>query len=133
ARVGEGIITAIGSAQDQKEVMENPDRISKAVLERGLDSQTAFEIVSIDIADIDIGENIGARLQVDQAEADTRKARALAEQRRANAVAREQEMKADVAGNRAGVVLAEAEVPRAMAEAFRRGSLEVVNGNGSAT
>ena len=130
ARVGEGIITAIGSAVDHKQVMENPDRISTAVLERGLDSQTAFEIVSIDIADIDIGENIGARLQVDQAEADTRKARALAEQRRANAVAREQEMKADVAGNRAGVVLAEAEVPRAMAEAFRRGSLEVSGKNG---
>ena len=94
ARVGEGIITSIGSAKDHLEVMENPDRISKAVLERGLDAHTAFEIVSIDIADIDVGENIGARLQADQAEADTRKAQALAEKRRANAIAREQEMKA---------------------------------------
>ena len=94
ARVGEGIITSIGSAQDHLQVMENPDRISKAVLERGLDAHTAFEIVSIDIADIDVGENIGARLQADQAEADTRKAQALAETRRADAIAREQEMKA---------------------------------------
>lgn len=94
ARVGEGIITSIGSATDHLEVMENPDRISKAVLKRGLDAHTAFEIVSIDIADIDVGENIGARLQADQAEADTRKAQALAEQRRADAIAREQEMKA---------------------------------------
>ncbi|TWT73500.1 SigmaW regulon antibacterial [Posidoniimonas polymericola] len=124
ARVGEGIITAIGSAQDHQAVMENPDRISKAVLERGLDAHTAFEIVSIDIADIDIGENIGARLQADQAEADTRKAQAFAEQRRADAIAREQEMKADVAANRAGVLLAQAEVPMAMAEAFKRGTLE---------
>ena len=123
ARVGEGIITAIGSAEDHLEVMENPDRISKAVLERGLDAHTAFEIVSIDIADIDIGENIGARLQADQAEADTRKAQAEAEQRRANAIAREQEMKAEVAAKRGEVVLAEAEVPRAMAEAFRKGNL----------
>ncbi|MAT70610.1 MAG: hypothetical protein CMJ58_13915 [Planctomycetaceae bacterium] len=131
ARVGEGIITAIGSAADHLEVMENPDRISKAVLARGLDAHTAFEIVSIDIADIDIGENIGARLQADQAEADTRKARALAEQRRANAIAREQEMKAAVAGNRAAVFAAQAEVPKAMAEAFRQGRLETLAANGS--
>ena len=130
ARVGEGIITSIGSAEDHLEVMENPDRISKAVLERGLDAHTAFEIVSIDIADIDVGENIGARLQADQAEADTRMAQALAEQRRANAIAREQEMKAEVAANRATVFLAEAEVPRAMADAFRKGNLEVLSRNG---
>jgi uncharacterized protein YqfA (UPF0365 family) len=132
ARVGEGIITSIGSAADHLQVMENPDRISKAVLERGLDAHTAFEIVSIDIADIDIGENIGARLQADQAEADTRKAQALAEQRRANAIAREQEMRAEVAANRAMVFLAEAEVPRAMADAFRKGNLEVLDRNGRA-
>jgi uncharacterized protein YqfA (UPF0365 family) len=131
ARVGEGIITSIGSAKDHLEVMENPDRISKAVLERGLDAHTAFEIVSIDIADIDVGENIGARLQADQAEADTRKAQALAETRRADAIAREQEMKANVALNRAGVFLAEASVPIAMAEAFRKGNLEVLSRNGS--
>lgn len=131
ARVGEGIITAIGSAEDHLEVMENPDRISKAVLQRGLDAHTAFEIVSIDIADIDIGENIGARLQADQAEADTRKAQALAEQRRANAIAREQEMKATVAENRAGVILAQAEVPLAMAQAFREGKLETIQRNGA--
>jgi uncharacterized protein YqfA (UPF0365 family) len=130
ARVGEGIITSIGSAVDHLQVMENPDRISKAVLERGLDAHTAFEIVSIDIADIDIGENIGARLQADQAEADTRKAQALAEQRRANAIAREQEMKAQVAANRAQVLLAEAEVPMAMADAFRSGNLERLARNG---
>lgn len=130
ARVGEGIITSIGSAVDHLEVMENPDRISKAVLERGLDAHTAFEIVSIDIADIDIGENIGARLQADQAEADTRKAQALAEQRRANAIAREQEMKAKVAENKATVLLAKAEVPKAMAEAFRQGNLVAVEQNG---
>ncbi|MEQ8846903.1 flotillin-like protein FloA [Botrimarina sp.] len=128
ARVGEGIITAIGSAKDHLEVMENPDRISKAVLERGLDAHTAFEIVSIDIADIDIGENIGARLQADQAEADTRKAQAMAEKRRADAIAREQEMKAQVAAKRGEVVAAEAEVPRAMAEAFRKGTLQTLNG-----
>jgi uncharacterized protein YqfA (UPF0365 family) len=109
------------------EVMENPDRISKAVLERGLDTHTAFEIVSIDIADIDIGENIGARLQADQAEADTRKAQALAEKRHADAIAREQEMKAHVAENRAGVILAQAKVPRAMAQAFRDGHLEITS------
>ena len=123
ARVGEGIITSIGSSNTHLEVLENPDRISKAVLNRGLDAHTAFEIVSIDIADIDVGDQIGARLQADQAEADTRVARAMAEQRRAEAVAFEQEMKAKVAGNRAALVLAEAEVPQAMAEAFRRGSI----------
>ncbi len=123
ARVGEGIITAIGSSNSHLQVMENPDRISKAVLNRGLDAQTAFEIVSIDIADIDVGQNIGARLQADQAEADTRVARAKAEERRALATAREQEMKAQVARNRAQVVLAEAEVPLAMAAAFREGNL----------
>jgi uncharacterized protein YqfA (UPF0365 family) len=127
ARVGEGIITAIGSSDSHLQVMENPDRISKAVLERGLDAQTAFEIVSIDIAGIEVGQNIGARLQADQAEADTRVARAKAEERRALATAREQEMKAQVARNRAGVVLAEAEVPLAMAAAFRAGNLDGKN------
>ena len=131
ARVGEGIITSIGSAEDHLAVMENPDRISKAVLERGLDAHTAFEIVSIDIADIDIGENIGARLQADQAEADTRMAQALAERRRANAVAKEQEMKAKVAENQATVLLAKAEVPKAMAEAFREGNLIAGDKNGA--
>ena len=111
--------------------MENPDRISKAVLQRGLDAHTAFEIVSIDIADIDVGENIGARLQADQAEADTRKAQALAEQRRANAIALEQEMRAKVAENRAAVLLSQAEVPKAMAEAFRKGTLETAGRNGA--
>jgi uncharacterized protein YqfA (UPF0365 family) len=129
ARVGEGIITAIGSSDTHLLVLENPDKISKAVLHRGLDAQTAFEIVSIDIADIDVGQNIGARLQADQAEADTRVARAKAEERRALALAREQEMKAAVAGNRAQVVLAEAEVPLAMAAAFRQGNLEAVRRN----
>ena len=127
ARVGEGIITAIGSSTSHLQVMENPDRISKAVLERGLDAQTAFEIVSIDIADIDVGQNIGARLQADQAEADTRVARAKAEERRALAAAREQEMKAQVARNRAQVVLAEAEVPLAMGAAFREGNLQALS------
>jgi len=121
ARVGEGIITAIGSASTHFEVMENPDNISKAVIDRGLDAQTAFRIVSIDIADIDVGQNIGARLQADQAEADTRVARAKAEERRAQALALEQEMKARVAENRAHVIEAEAAVPRSLAEAFRRG------------
>ncbi|GHT19056.1 UPF0365 protein [Planctomycetales bacterium] len=121
ARIGEGIITAIGSANTHFEVMENPDSISKAVVERGLDSQTAFRIVSIDIADIDVGQNIGARLQADQAEADTRVARAKAEERRAQALAQEQEMKARVAENRARVIEAEATVPRSLSEAFRRG------------
>lgn len=127
ARVGEGIITAIGSAEQHLQVMENPDSISRAVLQRGLDAQTAFQIVSIDIADIDVGQNIGARLQADQAEADTRVARAKAEERRAQAMAREQEMKSEVAKNRALVVLAEAEVPMAMATAFREGNLEGKN------
>jgi uncharacterized protein YqfA (UPF0365 family) len=125
ARVGEGIITAIGSSDTHFEVMENPDNISKTVLARGLDAQTAFQIVSIDIADIDVGQNIGARLQADQAEADVRVARAKAEERRAAAMAREQEMKAEVAKNRANVVLAEAEVPLAMAAAFRDGNIGV--------
>ena len=127
ARVGEGIITAIGSAETHLEVMEKPDKISKAVLDRGLDAQTAFEIVSIDIADIDVGQNIGARLQADQAEADMRVARAKAEERRALALAREQEMKAQVARNRAHVVLAEAEVPMAMAAAFLKGNMHVLS------
>ena len=113
--------------------MENPDRISKAVLHRGLDAQTAFEIVSIDIADIDVGENIGARLQADQAEADTRVARARAERRRAEAIASEQEMKAKVAENRARLVLSEAEVPRAMAEAFRKGNIYAEGSDRSAS
>jgi uncharacterized protein YqfA (UPF0365 family) len=124
ARVGQGIITAIGSAKSHMEVMEKPDRISKGVLERGLDANTAFEIVSIDIADIDVGENIGARLQTDQADADTRMAQARAEVRRADAVAWGQEMKAKVSEHRAGVVLARAEIPAAMALAFRAGQLQ---------
>ncbi len=131
ARVGESIISSIGSSDTHLEVLENPDRISRAVLDRGLDAHTAFEIVSIDIADIDVGENIGARLQADQAEADTRVARAKAEQRRAEAVAHEQEMKAQVAQNRARLVLAEAEVPRAMADAFRQGNLHSNGGPAS--
>ena len=126
ARVGESIISSIGSAAKHQDVLENPDRISRAVLERGLDAHTAFEIVSIDIADIDVGENIGARLQADQAEADTRVAQAAAEKRRADAIAREQQMKADVALQRAQLVLAEAEVPQAMATAFREGNLTAV-------
>lgn len=125
ARVGESIISSIGSSEFHEDVLENPDRISKAVLERGLDAHTAFEIVSIDIADIDVGDNIGARLQADQAEAETRAARAFAEQRRAEAIASEQEMIANVAANRAKFVLAEAEVPKAMAHAFRSGNLKV--------
>ncbi len=127
ARVGEGIVSAIGSAASHKAVLENPDMISKAVLARRLDSQTAFEIVSIDIADIDVGENIGARLQADQAEADTRVFRAKAEGRRAMAVAAEQEMNASVAESRAKLVEAEAEVPLAMAEAFRSGHLGIMD------
>lgn len=123
ARVGEGMITSIGSAETHLEVMEHPDLISRAVLERGLDAHTAFEIVSIDISDIDVGENIGARLQADQAEADTRVARAKAEQRRTEAIAVEQENKAKVAENRARLVLAESEVPKAMAHAFREGNI----------
>jgi uncharacterized protein YqfA (UPF0365 family) len=128
ARVGEGIITAIGASETHFDEMEKPDQISKAVLDRGLDAQTAFAIVSIDIADIDVGQNIGARLQADQAEADMRVARAKAEERRAMAMAREQEMKAQVTGNRAAVVLAEASVPKAMAAAFRKGALVINNG-----
>ena len=123
ARVGEGIVSAIGSCQSHKEVLANPMLIARAVLEKGLDSQTAYEIISIDIADIDVGENIGARLQADQAEADMRVARAKAEERRAMAVAAEQAGKAKTVENRAAVVLAEAEVPQAQADAFRRGSL----------
>ncbi len=130
ARVGEGIITACGSANNHKHVMENPDVISKAVLARGLDAQTAFAIVSIDIADVEIGENIGARLKADQAEADTRVARASAEERRAQALAQEQEMRARVQQERARVVLAEAEVPLAMASAFRAGNLHSVGDDG---
>lgn len=127
ARVGEGIVSAIGSAETHGEVLENPDRISKTVLARRLDSQTAFEIVSIDIADIDVGENIGARLQADQAEADTRVARAKAEGRRAMAVAAEQENIAEIEENRAKVVEAEAEVPQAIAQAFRDGTLGIMD------
>ncbi len=127
ARVGEGIVTTIGSAENHMQVLENPDRISKVVLERGLDSGTAFEILSIDIADIDVGDNIGARLKIDQAEADKRVAQAQAERQRALAVAREQEMTALVEENRAKVVLAEAEVPRAMADAFRSGNMGVMD------
>ncbi|MEZ6108952.1 MAG: flotillin-like protein FloA [Pirellulaceae bacterium] len=123
ARVGESIISSIGTAETHSKVLENPDMISKAVLGRGLDAHTAFQIVSIDIADIDVGENIGARLQADQAEADVRVARANAERRRAEAIAREQEMKAEVAANRARVVLAEADVPRSLADALRSGRM----------
>jgi uncharacterized protein YqfA (UPF0365 family) len=123
ARVGEGIITSIGSAEDHLAVMENPDRISKAVLQRGLDAHTAFEIVSIDIAQVQVGQNIGARLQADAAEADTRVARAQAERKRAEAIALEQEMRAKVAENRSKLVEAEATVPMAMADAFRKGNL----------
>ncbi|HZL89893.1 MAG TPA: flotillin-like protein FloA [Pirellulaceae bacterium] len=125
ARVGEGIITSIGSAATHEEVLANPNRISRAVLDRGLDNQTAFEIVSIDIAHVVVGENIGARLQADAAEADTRVARAKAEQRRAEAIAAEQEMKAKVSENRAKLVEAEAQVPISMADAFRKGNLTV--------
>ena len=127
ARVGEGIVTTIGSAKNHMEVLENPDSISKVVLDRGLDSGTAFEILSIDIADIDVGDNIGARLKIDQAEAEKQVAQAQAERQRALAVAREQEMIALVQENRAKVVLAEAEVPKAMAEAFRAGNLGVMD------
>jgi len=127
ARVGEGIVSTIGSKDTHKDVLENPDDITKVVSARGLDAGTAFEIVSIDIADVDIGVNIGARLQADQAEADKRVAQALAEKRRAMAVASEQEFKAQVMENRAKVVLAEAEVPKAMAEALRSGNLGVMD------
>ena len=127
ARVGEGIVTTIGSAETHKKVLENPDSISKRVLEKGLDSGTAFEILSIDIADIDVGENIGAKLQSAQAEADKRVAQAEAEKRRAMAVAREQEMTAMVVENRAKVVLAEAEIPKAISQAFREGNLGIMD------
>jgi uncharacterized protein YqfA (UPF0365 family) len=127
ARVGEGIVTTIGSAQTYKDVLENPDQISRTVLQKGLDAGTAFEILSIDIADIDVGENIGAKLQADQAEADKRRFQAVAEQRRAAARAREQEMIAEVQENRAKVVLQEAEIPKAIADAFRSGHLGVMD------
>ena len=127
ARVGEGIVTAIGSAASYKEVLENPDRISKRVLEKGLDAGTAFEIRSIDIADVDVGDNIGAKLQADQAEADKRRFQAEAEKRRAMAMALEQEMQALIRENRAKVVLAEAEIPLAIAESFRKGNLGIMD------
>lgn len=127
ARVGEGIVSTIGSADSHSEVLENPDMISQTVLRKGLDSGTAFEILSIDIADVDIGKNIGANLQTDQAEADKKIAQAKAEERRAMAVAKEQEMKARVEEMRAKVVEAEAEVPLAMAEAFRSGNMGIMD------
>jgi len=127
ARVGEGIVSAIGSADSHTAVLENPDLISKAVLSKKLDSQTAFEIVSIDIADVDVGDNIGARLQADQAEADMRVARAQAEGRRAMAVARDQEMQAEIQSSRAKVVLAEGEVPEAVSEALGNGKLNILD------
>lgn len=127
ARVGEGIVSAIGSSADHTAVLENPDHISKAVLAKGLDANTAFTILSIDIADVDVGDNIGARLQAEQAEADKKRAQAEAEKRRAMAVASEQEMIAEQAKNRALVVLAEAEIPKAIAEAFRNGNLGVMD------
>ncbi len=127
ARVGEGIVTTIGSSSTYKQVLENPDSISRRVLEKGLDAGTAFEILSIDIADVDVGDNIGAKLQADQAEADKRVAQAKAEERRAMAYAREQEMRALTQENRAKVVLAEAEVPKAISQAFREGNLGVMD------
>jgi uncharacterized protein YqfA (UPF0365 family) len=127
ARVGEGIVTTIGSSESYKSVMENPDQISKRVLEKGLDAGTAFEILSIDIADIDVGANVGAKLQADQAEADKRRFQAEAEKRRAAAQAQEQEMLALVQENRAKVVLAESEIPLAIAEAFRKGNLGIMD------
>lgn len=127
ARVGEGIVSSIGSSESHKEVLENPDKISKLVLGKGLDAGTAFEILSIDIADIDVGKNIGAVLQMDQAEADKNIAQARAEERRAMAVAQEQENKAKIQDARAKVVLAEAEVPLAMAEAFKNGNLGIMD------
>ena len=127
ARVGEGIVTTIGSADTYKAVLENPDKISQQVLDKGLDAGTAFEILSIDIADVDVGDNIGAKLQADQAEADKRRFQAEAEKRRAMAMAREQEMVALVQENQAKVVLAEAEVPKAMAEAFRSGNMGIMD------
>ncbi len=127
ARVGEGIVSAIGSATTYKDVLENPDRISKTVLAKGLDSGTAFEILSIDIADVDVGGNIGAKLQADQAEADKRRFQAEAEKRRAMAIAQAAENRAVIEENRAKVVLAEAEVPKAMAEAFRSGNMGIMD------
>lgn len=127
ARVGEGIVSSIGSSESHKQVLENPDSISKLVLRKGLDSGTAFEILSIDIADIDIGKNIGATLQIDQAQADKNIAQAKAEERRAMAIALEQEMKAKAQEARAKVIEAEADVPRAMAEAFRNGNLGIMD------
>ena len=127
ARVGEGIVTSVGSAASHKEVLENPDKISKLVLQRGLDAGTAFEILSIDIADVDVGANIGAKLQTDQASADLKVAEAKAEERRAMAVAEEQEMVAKAQEARAKVILAEAEVPKALADAFRSGNLGVMD------
>lgn len=127
ARVGEGIVSSIGSSESHKQVLENPDSISKLVLRKGLDAGTAFEILSIDIADIDVGKNIGAQLQMDQAQADKNIAQAKAEERRAMAVAQEQEMKAKAQEARAQVILAEAEVPRAMADAFRSGNLGIMD------
>ena len=125
--MGEGIVTTVGSAQTHKEVLENPDLISRTVLDKGLDAGTAFEILSIDIADVDVGRNVGAQLQMDQAEADRRIAQAKAEERRAMAVAREQEMKAAAQEQRAKVIEAEAEVPKAMAAALREGKLGVMD------
>ena len=127
ARVGEGIVTTIGSSETHKAVLENPDRISRTVLDKGLDSGTAFEILSIDIADVDVGENIGAKLQTDQADADLKIAQAKAEERRAMAKAREQEMTAQVVEMESRVKEAEAEVPRAMAEAFREGNMGIMD------
>ncbi|MBY0311613.1 MAG: flotillin-like protein FloA [Phycisphaerales bacterium] len=127
ARVGEGIVTTIGSAASHKAVLENPDRISKTVMEKGLDAGSMFEILSIDIADIDVGENVGAKLQADQAEADKKRFQAEAEKRRALAMALEQENKAKIQENKALVVLAEAEVPKAMAEAFRKGNFGIMD------
>ena len=127
ARVGEGIVTTIGSAETYKKVLENPDMISSQVLSRGLDSGTAFEILSIDIADVDVGTNVGAGLQADQAEADKRRFQAEAEKRRAMAIARAAEMAAQVEENRAKVVLAEAEVPKAMADSFRSGNMGIMD------
>ncbi|HNR75439.1 MAG TPA: flotillin-like FloA family protein, partial [Cyclobacteriaceae bacterium] len=127
ARVGEGIVTSIGSAQSHKEVLANPDKISKLVLSRGLDAGTAFEILSIDIADVDVGANIGAKLQTDQAAADLKVAEARAEERRAMAVALEQEMIAKAQEAKANVIQAEAEIPKAIAEAFLKGNLGVMD------
>ena len=127
ARIGEGIVTTVGSANSHKEVLENPDKISRTVLAKGLDAGTAFEILSIDIADVDVGRNVGAQLQIDQAEADKRIAQAKAEERRAMAVAQEQENVAHTQGMRARVIEAEAEVPKAIAEAFREGRLGVMD------